>query len=97
MAMNAPLPPVSKSARAAWPSTNTESVNGRNPAAGENTIGRIARTRVPSGPPTAFALTVVGLTLQGLVVQDERGGKLDDDSLIEELTRMVTAYLTLGA
>lgn len=44
-----------------------------------------------------FSLTVVGLTLQGLVVQDERGGKLDDDGLIEELTRMVTAYLTLGA
>lgn len=67
-------------------------------------VGATRRRRHPKelGHPrpreaVTFALTVVGLTLQGLVVQDERGGKLDDDSLIEELTRMVTGYLTLRA
>jgi len=40
-----------------------------------------------------FALTVVGLTIQGLITQDERGGRLDDDDLVPELTRMVTSYL----
>jgi AcrR family transcriptional regulator len=45
----------------------------------------------------AFALTVVRHTLQGLALQDERGGALEDQRLVKELTRMVTAYLGVRA
>lgn len=41
----------------------------------------------------AFALTVVRHTLQGLALQNGRGGALEDERFVKELTRMVAAYL----
>jgi AcrR family transcriptional regulator len=57
----------------------------------------VARGRELSHPrpreAAAFALTVVRHTLQGLALQDGRGGALDDVRFVPELTRMVGAYL----
>jgi AcrR family transcriptional regulator len=57
----------------------------------------VARGRELSHPrpreAAAFALTVVRHTLQGLALQDGRGGALEDERFVKELTRMVTAYL----